>query len=416
MPVSVELKTQALFDGKILPKQKDLLKDSLLYIEATLVTCDTRVTFAAYPFHPTRKDSVIFEVYGDTEMIAPSRLGDTNMPGLTRVPSGCASFEIHLYKVFFNKHLCVGYKRHISQASVNQDAPFWGPIRVVQNFKSEKPAVDLKHIVVTHHSDQRSNKFKPLDGELYVPSNHKYWMVQREFYSTMHCASSFGQRATETALLLEDFVFKWNASSLSAAQTPQQKIVTFIKTFVKAIFAKIVYSNDEKFSRPQQDEDLGDALLVFTRQGDCEDFAHYFISMLTQLMHIARAISPDVFQDKTNIATLKTLVTAIDRLYVPMAHICQIENTSGELEYHSTVLCVPKQKSVSSPLPIAPLGVELTSPDESDLVTSKTFQEWHKQNYFLLTSYMIYKFPRDAFKKIPEDLSTAVMESTMINY
>lgn len=361
MPTKLEFIPKKFFNGRILHISTTNDPNVLFY---DVVMRQNNKDLIKFPITKVSESITVF-VFNENEKINSEYLIHSNKPVVCRADFK-SPMEIYIYKVVDVNENVVGYIRRIGELSKVQDDPI-----LVFSLTENKSYLD--NSVKANYIEGRET-FEPITSvkvsldQRSSPS----WFTQREFYGTCHTSSSNEVQRFD----LQDIIKNYAKNAKSYKTT-----IDMITEFGNLIRQDIVYKGDTSFSSPFKSSDYGDAMIESSKFGDCEDFAHFFMRMIRLMMWTYGV----VLKEKTPLFAIWEDFAAN---YVPLVYICKVF-INGHSEYHSTLLIVPVDASHSV------ISFEVTNPSKSICLDKenniKEFYQWHKEHYFLVDNFFIYR-------------------------
>ena len=374
-------------DGTYL--EKNVKNDEAVLFYEIVVLEGSNKPIIRKPFHPSvDKDMFDLIIWESTEMVPPEDALNDSMNGhmarFTKYP-----LEVHLYKITEdvdddgNKLNKLGYKRHIEEINSSiQDLPMF----VIES-KGVKPKIPL---FIEDFQYNRSIELISNMEKVYLTQStfgSRTWLTQRYFYGTTGVTSSNGQHQMNLTLAIRHFLRTNNKKYAS--------LLEMIVDFGKIMSDKrIAYKPDTKFAQVANSTDAGDALVEESTTGDCEDLGHFYMRMFRMLCKIYKYVLKDKESD------LYKKCKLLHEQYVPFNYICRVKTRGGKLDFHSTILILPR----SSENPV--LSFEVTDPTESYTLPDKEYDSWHIEHYFILEPFVIHRLNRLTDPISPKDIST----------
>jgi hypothetical protein len=364
-PFELKINVRELFNGKILCGWTETDKDVIGYDLVVRQGCDD---LAKIPFTKMSNNFEIALFDSDTE-IPTNLLKYSSKPNVARFEDDNEVLLVFIYKIR-KKDGIVGYERRMDEFG-KQDIP-------VYMINPQYPNQATAHVAFKAVVLSKSTKYVPMTKlKLYKGvKSSPVWLTQSAFYGTCHVSASNGIQLMDLEFLLSDY-------EKNADRNPrdlESMLVEFGKMVTSEL--KLIYRNDTQTERPNVFTDSGDSMLEISHFGDCEDFAHFYMRMFRLAMWtygLNFTPSQKLFQ----------LWEKFAESYVPMGLICKVA-TNGKIEYHSTLVMVPQDRSVPF------ISFEVTNPDltitlDNNPENIKKYKSFHLEDYFLVDNYFVYR-------------------------
>jgi len=332
-------------------------KKNVLFFEF-VIKCNGNVILRI-PFGKQKRHHI--ELYGHDDKINNNRILQSMSPSVARVDTN-APITCHFNKVIeVNDNIGI-ITNIMEQTSSTQDITvFEIPNTRFPPFITEFTVFDKIPKLNQIH------ELKLIENKL----NSKYWLTQRNFYSSSHTTNDQYCHKQNLHLLIHEFYRKFEHYE---NMTLLSMLVELGNVMTKD---RLIYHCDTPFTKGGKYTDTGNASIETSTTGDCEDFGHFYM----RIFRLMASTYHLVLNNKSS--KLYKLCHEFASFYTPMLFICQI-NQGGGLEFHCTMMIM------SSNIDKYPnISFEVTNPSISTLLPSRKFYSWHKDQYFLVDNYFI---------------------------
>lgn len=376
---SLNVNTKKVTNGHDLPKTPEA---GLLFYEMVITQHDFAHPIVRATFHPDKgPDLIKVELWRHDVEIPVENAIENNMTGyVARYES--LPIEIHFYKVMEDVDEDGGplleglvYKRHIYEGT--------SAVQDVASFRIKKEGKITNKPRYMESAVYVENASKKLDALDEVPltktkwGSSRRWLTQRHFYGTTNVTSSNPIHKENLERAINKFLKRYKNKKFDSLKS---LLVEYGKTLQ---VGRLKYESDTVFAENGIPGDAGDALIELTSKGDCEDFGHFYMRTIRTLTKIYKYVLPDSSAD------LYKKCQMLEKEYMAFNFICRVL-VSGEKEFHSTMLIVPRKSTKEHPV----ISFEVTDPDKSYSLPDKEFDKWHVEHYFILDSICIHRLNR----------------------